>query len=396
LLGSGVQDDLQEQPQQLQQQNDMRDAVSSRDTDQPLKARASDTEQNGYTSSRSVGDTAAPVFKEEAEEEVPMTSYQQEKKLKKRKKPSALSKLCFCFGPSPVDGESDREVSVGGGSGAPSAKKLKKSTSFGGGLKKGFNTITTGVGTMAGAVVDVTGAVGSTALGAVTSVADGVITATGVVGSTALGAVTTVAGGVGKVTMAVGAEALGAVTTVAGGVSKAAGAVTSGVMTGVTSVTGAVDKGLTATVSGIKKGVSGDLSFTSSKSSSKTAAAAPKPAAAAVGNLFAPTSWLFGGGKPSQSSIKALASERLAKVVPEGPSGPPKRQLKLIVAGFTADEAGNDLLPYLLDFAPPGSSVVVTLKEGEELPEGLEAEGVMEEEEETEYGEPIMHKLNYR
>ena len=368
-----------------------RDAISSRGVDQSSKTiRAIESDQspisynNNNSSSLSNGAATGPAAAAVAEDQ------QQNKKLKKRKKPSALSKLCFCFGPSPVN-EGDEGPSLRGA--GSSSKKLKKSNSFGTGLKKGFNTITTGVGNVAGAMVDVTGAVGTSALGAVTTVAGGVVTATGVVGSTALGAVTTVAGGVTKVTMAVGAEALGAVTTVAGGVTKAAGAVTSGVMTGVTSVTGVVDKGLTSAVSGIKKGVSGDLSFTSSKSSTKPLN--PKPTAPKP-TLFAPTSWLFGGGKSSQTDIKALASERLAKVIPEGPSGPPKRQLKLIVAGFTAEEAGKDLLPYLLDFAPPGSSVVVTVKEGEELPEGLEAQGVMEEEEETEYGEPIMHKLKYR
>ncbi|WIA35393.1 hypothetical protein OEZ86_003839 [Tetradesmus obliquus] len=90
-------------------------------------------------------------------------------------------------------------------------------------------------------------------------------------------------------------------------------------------------------------------------------------------------------------------------------------KLKILVAGYTIEEAANDLLPLLLEFAPAGSSVVVALPRAEhdaaaaadsqqqqqqqqQLPEGLEWEGQLEAEEEPQQpgGIPVMHCISYR
>lgn len=157
-----------------------------------------------------------------------------------------------------------------------------------------------------------------------------------------------------------------------------------GALGAVTTVTGAVTTAVTSTtglVSGSKGSESNkfDQSLTNSD----------QPAS------WAPTSWLFGAGK-KQSSAKAAAANRLANVPAAVARGPPSRKLRIVVAGFTAEEAAEDLLPHFVDFAPPGSTVNFTVKEGVELPDGLQWEGSMEEVEEREDGEPITHKIYYK
>jgi hypothetical protein len=177
--------------------------------------------------------------------------------------------------------------------------------------------------------------------------------------------------------------AVSAVTTVTGAVVDTVGTV-------VTTTAGAVGS-VGATVGGglvnIGKGAADTLT---GKSGGDKGAG---PAAL----ITTPASWLFGAGKAfQQQTAKAMASMRLSKVSVSA-QGPPTKPQWIVVAGFTAEEAGSDLLPHFLAFAPPGSTVVFVVHEGQELPEGLQQQGIVEETEEREDGgEPIKHLINYR
>lgn len=70
------------------------------------------------------------------------------------------------------------------------------------------------------------------------------------------------------------------------------------------------------------------------------------------GLLGATTGWLFGGAKQKQTLAKSAAFGRLAKVDMTAARAPPATPLRIVVAGFTADEAASELLPHFLDFAP--------------------------------------------
>lgn len=129
-------------------------------------------------------------------------------------------------------------------------------------------------------------------------------------------------------------------------------------------------------------------------SSSMSKAAVPLPAAAQRTAWPSPT-WLFGGGRMAPSA-RQLAAMRLAQL--SGSSKRPTRPLKVIAAGFAADEAA-DLLPLFSDFAPAGSSLTLIIGKGQQTPDGLEAEGVLEgqaEEEQQQGSLPSRRFVRYR
>lgn len=70
-----------------------------------------------------------------------------------------------------------------------------------------------------------------------------------------------------------------------------------------------------------------------------------------AGLLAAPTGWLFGGPK-KQNDAKAAAFGRLANVDVATARAPPAKPLRIVVAGFSAEEGASELLPHFLDFAP--------------------------------------------
>lgn len=99
-----------------------------------------------------------------------------------------------------------------------------------------------------------------------------------------------------------------------------------------------------------------------------------------------PASWIFGAGnKLQQSTAKTLANMRLSNLS-KVERGPPKRKLRLMIAGFAESEVIDDLLPQFLDFAPPGSHVTCIVRHGEMLPEWYNREGVLEQQEQQEVG----------
>jgi hypothetical protein len=140
-------------------------------------------------------------------------------------------------------------------------------------------------------------------------------------------------------------------------------------------------------------------------------------------------SWVFGARQQlQQQHTQAGASKRLhssSKAQAAALRGVPLRQqqeqhkLMALVAGYTVEEAANDLLPLLLEFAPAGSSVVIAVAADsaaaaaaddqgqqqqqqqsarQQLPEGLDWEGQLEAEEEPQHAgaAPVLHSINYR
>jgi hypothetical protein len=89
-----------------------------------------------------------------------------------------------------------------------------------------------------------------------------------------------------------------------------------------------------------------------------------KPSGGLIGT---PAGWLFGGAKQKQQNLaKSKAFGRLANVDLAAARAPPAQPLRIVVAGFTADEAASELLPHFLDFAPANrcASVVQRLVPG--------------------------------
>jgi hypothetical protein len=134
-------------------------------------------------------------------------------------------------------------------------------------------------------------------------------------------------------------------------------------------------------------------------------------------------SWVFGAKQQlqQQQHTQARASRRLhnrtlaptaAADLHHRSQQQNTRMLKILLAGYCIDEAANDLLPLLLEFAPAGSSVVVAVPRAEhdvagngqqqqqqqQLPEGLDWEGVLEAEEEPQHAgaAPVLHSVSYR
>lgn len=71
------------------------------------------------------------------------------------------------------------------------------------------------------------------------------------------------------------------------------------------------------------------------------------------GLLGAPGGWLFGGSKQQQQNLaRSAAFGRLANVDMTAARAPPAQPLRIVVAGFSAEEAASELLPHFLDFAP--------------------------------------------
>jgi hypothetical protein len=300
-------------------------------------------------------------------------------------KKSFFSKVCFCMGPSTVK-EDDVSNAAPGTEGKKPAKGFDKFVKT---VASAANDVTSGVtgvvGGAAGLVAGVATTVGGAALDGVTTVA-----------KTATKGVTTVAGAALDAATTVGSFAVDGVTTVAGAGVKGFTTVAGAAVKGVSSLGDAATTGFNRSVSGIK-GIGGNSKASLDGSGKRTAPAAAAAAPKAVTSLLpSPVTWLF-GGKKAGPTAKDLASARLDNILAEGvSSGMPDKAVKLVVAGFSALEA-EELLKYMLDFAPPGSEVAFTMPEDQELPEGLELEGELEEMEECCAGmEPVHHLLKYR
>jgi hypothetical protein len=297
----------------------------------------------------------------------------------KKKKSSFFSKLCFCMGPSPV--KEDAADSTEGKKQAKGFDKFVKTvTSAASDVTSGVTGV---VGGAAGLVAGVATTVGGAALDGVTTVA-----------KTATKGVTTVAGAALDAATTVGNFAVDGVTTVAGAGVKGLTTVAGAAVKGVSSLGDAATTGFNRSVTGIK-GI-GSGSKASLDGGIKRTAAPAALAAPLTSVLASPVTWLFGSNK-AEPTAKDLASARLDNILAEGPSsGMPDKAVKLVVAGFSAAEA-EELLQYMLDFAPPGSEVAFTMPEDQELPDGLEMEGQLEEMEECYAGmEPVHHLLKYK
>jgi hypothetical protein len=142
-------------------------------------------------------------------------------------------------------------------------------------------------------------------------------------------------------------------------------------------------------------------------------------------------SWVFGARQQLQQHTQARASKRLhgsskARKAAEGgvrlhPRQEERHKLTVLVAGYSTEEAANDLLQLLLEFAPAGSSVVIAVAADsataaaaaaaedqgqqqqqqparQQLPEGLDWEGQLEAEEEPQHAgaAPVLHSIDYR
>jgi hypothetical protein len=141
-----------------------------------------------------------------------------------------------------------------------------------------------------------------------------------------------------------------------------------------------------------------------------------------IASVSSVPNWVFGAKQQrlqqQQQHTQSQASKLLHSRRVAGTSAKQHQQqqhthkLKVLIAGYGAEEAANDLLPLLLEFAPAGSRVVVALaradhdaaaaagdgQQQQQLPEGLDWEGQLEAEEEAPHagGAAVLHCINYR
>jgi hypothetical protein len=86
-----------------------------------------------------------------------------------------------------------------------------------------------------------------------------------------------------------------------------------------------------------------------------------------------------------------------------------KPPVNVLVVGFPATKAGQELLPLFLNFSPPGSRITISVAEqpcqhedencDDWLPEGYSKEGtlqMLEQQQEGQCGPAIEHVIHYR